>query len=153
MLNLLLPSLLCLMPAAQAAQAPMPEAKALSFTSFKLPFSWNQVIPIKDAELDGLKINSIYFNTRSLKLGPLKAGEFGTRAHIEVTNASDKPRSPGFAVAIFDEDDRLVGVATGGTKLGPVHPGEIETFDLSFHQVTERISKGSRFYLAVELTN
>ena len=160
MLTILLPALLCLLPATPGTQAdkpqadkPQAEAKALSFTSFKLPFSWNQVIPIKDAELDGLKINSIYFNTRSLKLGPLKAGEFGTRARVEVTNTSDKPRSPVFAVAVFDEDDRLIGVATGGTKIGPVHPGEIESFDLSFHQVNERLPKGSRFYLAVELTD
>jgi len=133
--------------------APAAEAKALSFTSFKLPFVWNAVIPVKDAAVDGLRIDSIYFNKREPKIWPLKGSDFGTRAKVTVTNTSDKGRVPGFAVAVFDAEDRLIGVATGGTKLGSVRAGSTESFDLSFHQVLERIPKGDHFYLSVELTD
>jgi hypothetical protein len=156
MLSVLIPLVLCLSPQAPAPAAapkPAPEAKPLSFTSFKLPFTWNALIPIKDAEADGLRIDSIYFNKREPKVWPLRGADFGTRAKVQVTNTAAKSRIPGFAVAVFDAEDRLLGVATGGTKVGTVRPGATETFDLNFHQVLERLPKGDHFYLSVELTD
>ncbi len=169
MRNILLPALLLLAPAgavsaaAQAtppaaqAEAPKPEAKAapqelksLSFFSKRFPFRWDKLMPL-DAEVDGLKINSIYFNKRTMSL--LKGAEFGTRAVVEVTNTASVTRVPGFAVAVFDSDDNLVGVATGGPKIGGVRSMDTESFDLSFHQVVERIPRADHFYLSVELTD
>jgi len=156
MLSLLFPALLCLMPGQTPAPAPAlkaPAAKPLSFASFRFPYSWDTTIPIRNAEVDGLKIDSIFFNKREATVWPLKGADFGTRAQIQVTNTSAQPRIPGFAVAVFDSDNRLVGVATGGPKIGGVRPGDTETFDLSFHQVVERIPRADHFILAVELTN
>jgi len=158
---LLLPALLCLLPQAVpppavVAAAPtrvVSEARPLGFASFRLPYIWNATIPIKDVALDGLKVNSIAFSKRKAAVWPIKDAEFGTRATIEVTNTADKPRVPGFAVAIFDDEDRLLGVATGGTKLGSVRPGKTESFDLNFHQVLERLPKGHHFHLSIELTD
>jgi hypothetical protein len=134
-----------------AAQAPV--AKALGLATFRFPFTWNTAIPLAGAEVDGLRVNSIYFNKRAPKVWPLKGTDFGTRARVEVTNTAATPRNPGFAVAIYDREDRLVGVATGGTKIGTVAPGATESFELGFHQVLERIPKGERFHLSVELTD
>jgi hypothetical protein len=44
-------------------------------------------------------------------------------------------------------------VASGGPKIGGVGAGETETYELSFHQVVERIPRADHFILAVELTN
>ena len=160
MLPLIFPALLGLLaqnpatPVPAPAAAPAPEAKApLSFTSFRLPFAWDTVMPVKGVEVDGLKITSIYFNKRETKLWPLKGADFGTRARIEVTNTAAKNRIPGFAVAVFDAEDRLIGVATGGTKIGTVGAGTTETFDLNFHQVLDRLPLGDHFYLSVELSD
>jgi hypothetical protein len=156
MLSFLLPLALCLLPQeAQAAPQPAaaPEAKALGFASFKLPFRWDTTIPINGAEVDGLKVVSIFFNKREAKVWPLKGADFGTRAQVEVTNNAAKSRIPGFAVAVFDAEDRLLGVATGGTKIGTVKPGATETFDLNFHQVLDRLPLGDHFYLSVELSD
>ena len=161
MFALLLPAMLCLLSTDAPAPAPAPAAPApaaaaprpLGFTSFKLPYVWNKLIAIKDVELDGLKVNSIFFNKREAKVWPLKGADFGTRASIEVTNNSAQPRIPGFAVAVFDSEDRLLGVATGGTKFGAVRPGSTESFSLNFHQVLERLPKGDHFHLSIELTD
>jgi hypothetical protein len=159
MLSIILPAVLCLFaqnaktetkPAPEVKAAP--EARALSFASFRLPFSWDTVIPIEGADVDGLKIKSIYFDKHEPKFWPLKGADFGTRARVEAANTSTKSRVPGFAVAVFDAEDRLLGVATGGTKLGTVGAGTTETFDLNFHQVLERLPKGDHFYLSVELS-
>ena len=142
-------------PEAAAAQ-PAPAASApqlpLGFTSKRYDFKWDKNLSL-GLELDGLKVSSIFFNNRELKAGWLKDANFGTRAQVEVTNTSTVPKIPGFAVAVLDKDGRLLGVASGGTKLGTLKPGDTETFDLNFTQVKERLESGVRFYLAIELRN
>jgi len=134
------------------AQAQAPRTP-LSFASENLPFVWDRTIPLS-IQLDGLKVNSIFFNKRVVRSGFfsfLKGAEFGTRAQLEVTNTGKAPRVPGFAVAVLDKDGRLLGAASGGTKFGTIKAGETETFDLNFTQVNERLASGDRFYLAIEL--
>jgi len=138
----------------QVEVAPAPAAP-LSFHSESLGFVWDRTIPLA-INLDGLKVTSIFFNKRKVEkslFNFLKNAEFGTRAQLEVTNTSKSPRIPGFAVAVLDKDGRLIGVASGGTKLGTIKPGETETFDLNFSQVKERLVSGDRFLLAIELRN
>lgn len=158
---LALAALLCLAqapstpPAAPApAAAPVSDA-SLSYFSESFPFAWDRTIPLT-VNVDGLKVNSIFFNRRVIEPGffnILKGAEFGTRAQVEVTNTAKYPRIPGFAVAVLDKDGKLLGVASGGTKVGTVKPGDTETFDLNFTQVKERLPKGDRFLLAIELRN
>ncbi len=140
-------------PAALAAPAAAPPTAPLSFYSETFPFAWDRVIPLT-VDLDGLKVVSIFFNKRVVQPGffnLLKGAEFGTRAQVEVTNTGKYPKVPGFAVAVLDKEGRLIGVASGGTKVGTIKPGETETFDLNFTQVKERLATGEKFFLAVEL--
>ncbi len=152
---LILAALLALPQAPAPAPAPAPEASAqpLSFYSGSFPFIWDRTLPMT-VNLDGLKVTSIFFNKRKVEPGffnLLKGAEFGTRAQLEVTNTGKYPKVPGFAVAVLDKDGNLLGVASGGTKLGTMKPGDTETFDLNFTQVKERLSKGDRFLLSIEL--
>ncbi|MBS1767285.1 MAG: hypothetical protein JST05_07800 [Acidobacteria bacterium] len=138
-------------PLPDAAQVPSaPSAAPLSFASGSFKFYWDTTLPIS-LDADGLKVTEIYFNTRRSRYSWLKDAEFGVRAHLTVTNTSARPRVPGFAVAVLDADGKLLGVASGGTKVGTVGPGETESFDLNFTQVKERLPKGSTFLLSVEL--
>ena len=123
--------------------------KPLSFFSQRLPFAWDQSIPIGE-EVDGLKIKSIMFNKRKPLI--FKKLDVSVRATIDVVNTANHLRMPGFAIAVFDVDNRMLGVASGGTKIGGVCPGESAKFDLNFYQVVERISKAEYFYLSVELS-
>ena len=143
------PAAMPALPPAQTTLAP------LTFYSEGFSFSWDRIIPLS-INLDGLKVSSIFFNKRAVQsgfLGILKDAEFGTRAQVEVTNTGNRPKVPGFAVAVLDKDGRLIGVASGGTKVGTIKPGETETFDLNFTQVKERLASGDRFLLAIELRN
>ena len=130
---LLLSSLLSLQapatePAAAPPAAPAPQnLKPLSFYSQKFDYKWDTLLPLK-IEVDGLKVNTIFFNRRQIRSWPLKGADFGARAQVEVTNDSKKPRIPGFAVAVFDGDNRLLGVGNGGAKVGSISPGTTETF-------------------------
>jgi hypothetical protein len=51
----------------------------------------------------------------------------------------------------MDEEGRLLGAATGGTKFGTLKAGDTETFDLNFVQVKQRLRRGAKFVLSVEL--
>ena len=154
MFSILLPLVLGL-PTPAEPPSPKPEApkvqelKPLGFFSQRFPYLWDTLLPLK-IEVDGLKLNTIFFNRREIRSGLLKGAEFGTRAQIEVTNTAQRVRVPNFAVAVFDEGERLLGVATGGTKLRGVQPGDTETFDLNFSRVLQRLPKGTHFVLSVE---
>ena len=140
-------------PPPAVGAAPPIAAAPLAFFSESFAYAWDRTIPLT-INLDGLKVNSIFFNKRTLQPGffnLLKGAEFGTRAQIEVTNTGKVPKVPGFAVAVLDKSGRLLGVASGGTKFGTVEPGETETFDLNFSQVKERLAFGDRFLLVIEL--
>lgn len=140
-------------PADQAAlgtPAPATSSASLSFASGSFKFYWDTTLPM-NLEADGLKVTEIYFNVRKSRYSWLKDAEFGTRAHVTVTNTSARPRTPGFAVAVLDADGKLLGVASGGTKVGTVAPGGTEEFDLNFTQVKERLPKGATFLLSMEL--
>lgn len=133
-------------PAPTNTKAPQP----LAFSSQKLPYAWDRLLPLK-MEVDGIKLNTIFFNRREVAKGPLKGATFGVRAQVEVSNTSTKPRSVGFAVAVFDADGRLLGVASGGTKYRALRPNTTDEYDLDFAYVLERLPKGDHFVLSVEL--
>ncbi|HJU83163.1 MAG TPA: hypothetical protein VJ600_03045 [Holophagaceae bacterium] len=138
-------------PAPTVVATPAPQATgSLSFFSQSYTYYWDRLIKV-DANVDGLKINSIFFNVRKPNVALLRSTEWGTRAQVEVTNAGTRTRIPGFAVAVLDGEGKLLGVATGGSKVTGVKPGETETFDLDFTQVKERLPKGEKFMLSVEL--
>jgi hypothetical protein len=127
-----------------------PTAPPLSFFSQRFRYAWDQLIPLK-AEVDGIKLNSIFFNRREVRSGLFKGAAFGTRAQIEVTNTALTSRAIGFAVAVFDADDRLVGVACGGTRFFSLKPGETISYDMPFEYVLERLPLGASFVLSMEL--
>ena len=126
------------------------ELVPLSFACKRFDFYWNQLIPIK-IEVDGLIVKSLTFNKKKLSI--FKNIEFGTKATVIVTNNTNNIRVPGFAVAIFDAENRLLGVASGGPRVGGIQPGQNAVFNLTFDNVVERITKGSYFYFSVELNS
>ncbi|MBL0211347.1 MAG: hypothetical protein IPQ13_10620 [Holophagaceae bacterium] len=134
-------------------EPPVPaQPQPLSFFSGTFPFHWNQSQPL-DVDVDGLKVTSIAIGKREPKTKLLQGPDYGTRALLHVTNTSRRSRIPGFAIAVFDKEGRLLGAANGGTKVGTVKPGATETFDLAFFQVKDRLPKGDHYVLSVELRN
>jgi hypothetical protein len=127
-----------------------PGLAPLSFGSARFDYRWNRIIPL-DMAVDELRVKTIFFNKREIAKGFLKGAQFGTRAQVEVENLSSQPKNPSFAVAVFDANGGLIGVASGGNKIGTVKPGKTETFDLNFFQVTERLQRGTHFFICIEL--
>lgn len=132
-------------------EPPVPaQPQPLSFFSGTFPFHWNQSKTLS-VDVDGLKVTSIAIGKREPKSKFLQGPDYGTRALLHVTNTSKRSRTPGFAIAVFDTEGRLLGAANGGTKIGTVKPGATETFDLAFFQVKDRMPRGDHYVLSVEL--
>lgn len=132
-------------------EAPAPaHPQSLSFFSGTFPFHWDQSQTLT-IDVDGLKVTSIVISKREPSAKFLQGPDYGSRALLHVTNTSRKPRTPGFCIAVFDKDGRLLGAANGGTKVGTVKPGATESFDLAFFQVKDRLPMGDHYVLSVEL--
>lgn len=130
--------------------SPPAQPQSLSFFSGTFPFHWNESQTLA-IDLDGLKVTSLAISKREPKSKLLQGPDYGSRALIYVTNTSKRSRTPGFAIAVFDKEGRLLGAANGGTKLGTVKSGATESFDLGFFQVKDRLPKGDHYVLSVEL--
>lgn len=126
------------------------EPQSLSFFSGTFPFYWNQLQTLS-INVDGLKITSLAIGKREPRYKLIQGPDYGSRATISVTNTSERSRTPGFAIAVFDKEGRLLGVANGGAKVGTVKPGTTESFAMSFFQVKDRLPKGDHYVLSVEL--
>ena len=137
-------------PAAAAEPPKAASLKPLGFASKRFPYRWDTMLPV-NLEVDGLKINTIFFNRREINKGPLRGADFGTRAQLEVTNTSKHAKVPGFIVAVFDAEDRLLGVASGGARIGALRSEITKSYDLNFHFVAERLPLGATFVISVEL--
>lgn len=74
----------------------------------------------------------------------------GYKANVKVVNGSSRQASVGIAVAIYDQDSRLIGAGTTGTTLGTMDPGETTSFTVDFKDVTAKIEQADQFHIALE---
>ena len=59
-------------------------------------------------------------------------------------------RRVGLAVALYDPNGRLVGVANGGTKMMALKPGQRKYYTLEFEGVNAEAHKAAKFQIALE---
>jgi len=98
----------------------------------------------------GLRLDSVQF---VLKKNTNEGGTFnGPKIKVSISNLGKTAAKIGVAVAITDADGRLVGVASGGTKLFPLRADRQIVYTLSIDGVREELSKGTVFRISVEPT-
>ena len=72
------------------------------------------------------------------------------RADVAISNTSTVALRVGLAVALFDAEGALVGVASGGTRFRGLKPGRQDTYSLTFDHVNERIHSAATFQITLE---
>ncbi len=72
------------------------------------------------------------------------------KATVKVANGSSAQVRVGIALALYDQDSKLVGAGTTGTTLGTIDPGDSAQFDVVFNHVTGRLEQASQFHIALE---
>src|SRR6266436_2073729 len=74
----------------------------------------------------------------------------GYKATVKVVNGSSRQAGIGIAIALYDQEGKLVGTGTGGTTLGTIDPGDSAQISVDFSHVTERVEQTATFQIALE---
>jgi len=97
----------------------------------------------------GLRLDSVEFVLP--KVDPAQAGTFaGPKVKVAISNLGTSAAKIGVAIAVTDVDGRLVGVASGGTKLFPLRADRQIVYTLSIDGVRSELEKGTVFRISVE---
>jgi hypothetical protein len=100
-----------------------------------------------DLAVDEVRTEVIKFEWPATLLGV----KTGYKATIKVVNGSSHQAGIGLAVALYDQDSKMVGAGTTGTTLGTIDPGSSAEFTIDFNHVTQRLEKTSQFQIALEI--
>src|SRR5262249_59876944 len=97
----------------------------------------------------GLRLDSIEFVVPTDDGSP--AGLFnGPRVKIAISNVGEQAVKVGIALAAFDQENRLVGAAAGGTKMFPLRVDRQMVYTLDFEGVSAELPKATTFRISIE---
>jgi hypothetical protein len=113
-------------------------------------FKRGTVLEVGLATDDGLRIDNIRFDFPSTVGGRLIRTSGLVRADVAVSNTSTVTHKVGIALALFDEESRLVGVASGGSRVSGLKGGRQRTYKLVFDSVNAEAFKAKTFQVSVE---
>ncbi len=125
-----------------AAASPSPGAT----NSARYRFEANKWLSL-DLAADDVRTEVIKFQWPATMLGV----KTGYKATVKVVNGSSHQAGIGLAVALFDEDSKMVGAGTAGTTLGTIDPGGSAEFTIDFNHLTQRLETASQFQIALEV--
>jgi len=98
----------------------------------------------------GLRLDSVEF---VLPKDGAASGTFdGPKVKVSISNLGAASAKIGVAIAITDEAGRLVGVASGGTKIFPLRAGRQIVYTLSIDSVRAELASATVFRISVEPT-
>jgi hypothetical protein len=99
---------------------------------------------------DGLRVDTVQFklpatvDERTARVAGL------TAAQVAVSNTGASAQKVGVAIALFDDEGRLLGVASGGTSLVPIKAGRQKAYTLVFDNVNTQAHRATKFQLSLE---
>jgi hypothetical protein len=112
-------------------------------------FDWapQNGVQILDWTENGITVKQIAFDMGTV----VKPTRLSTaRARVRVDNDSTVDVVPGIAVAVFDEQNRLVAAGDGGVKVGDLNKGARDEFTITFAHVFRNLDRAKYFYVTVE---
>jgi hypothetical protein len=123
-------------------------ARAQTFSK-AFEFKPNTVLQVGADVGNGVRLDSVEFIMSKDDGSP--SGLFsGPKVKVTVSNVSDGSRKIGVALAVVDAENRLVAVASGGTKLFPLRAGRQIVYNLDIDGVVNELSHGTAFRISVE---
>lgn len=113
--------------------------------SARYKFEGNRWLSL-DLAVEDIRTDTIKFEWPSTLLG----FKTGYKATVKVVNGSTRQASIGVAIALFDADNKLVGVGSTGTRVGTLSPGDSADFTVEIDHVTERLNQATQFQIALQ---
>ena len=115
----------------------------------KYPFEAGRWIHLS-LPLGDIMIEDVKFHRPRKWKGMLIRHDKPNRATVVVRNTGSERIDVGVAIAVFSEEDGLVGAGNSGATVGLLQPGERHEFSIPFHSVYRAIDEGSHFLITAE---
>ncbi len=136
--------LLCLALVAPLAHGAM--------VSKKFQFKVGTTLEVGEDIEGGIRLDSVQFNLPAAgKAGLISRVSGIPEAIVAISNMSKQAHKVGIAVAVFDKDGRLLGVANGGSALRGIKPYRQVGYRLVFDGVNAELADGVTFQISVEI--
>ena len=127
--------------------AALPAGAALFTKSYA--FKPDTLLQVGTEAGGGLRLDTIQFLLSKDDGSP--SGLFsGPKVKVAISNLGTASARIDLAVAVLDDDGRLVGVASGGTQMFPLRPGRQMTYVLEFSRAESELSSGTSFKITIE---
>jgi len=113
-------------------------------------FKKDTTLSIGESNADGLRVDTIRFSLPATVGGShMRTGGL-PRVEISLSNTGEDSRKLGIAVALFDADGRMVGVASGGSGISALKAGRQKTYKLVFDDLNRDAFRARTFQVSVE---
>lgn len=111
-------------------------------------FKANTTLQVGTELPGGLRLDAVEF---ILPKADADSGTFsGPKVKVTVSNMAKTSVTVAIAIAVMDADGRLLGVASGGTKLFPLRSERQMVYSLDFGGVNGELAAGTIFRISIE---
>jgi len=108
------------------------------------------VLQVGESLEGGIRLDSVQFFLPSSSGVPgMRTGGL-VRAEVSISNLGKEKQMFGIAIAVFDDQGRLLGAANGGPRVFPLRPERQGTFQIVFDGVNGEAYKATQFKIAIE---
>ena len=108
------------------------------------------VLQVGESLEGGIRLDSVqFFLPSSAGVPGMRTGGL-VRAEVSISNLGKEKQMFGIAIAVFDDQGRLLGAANGGPRVFPLRPERQGTFQLVFDGVNGEAYKATQFKIAIE---
>ncbi|HET9299176.1 MAG TPA: hypothetical protein VFO11_04475 [Candidatus Polarisedimenticolaceae bacterium] len=126
----------------------IPAAQADTFSK-KYRFVLDKTLEMGETLGDGMRLDSVQFVMPATDGKILRIGGV-PEAVVAISNMSQESVKVGIAVAVFDEEGRLLGVASGGSAMRGIRALRQVGYSLKFDWVNGEMTKAATFQVSVE---
>ncbi len=113
-------------------------------------FKPDTVLQVGDSLEGGLRLDSVQFFLPSSSGVPGMRTGGTVKAEVSISNIGKEKQMFGIAIALFDDQGRLLGAANGGPRLFPLRPDRQGPYTVVFDGVNGEAYKATQFKISIE---
>jgi len=127
-----------------------PSPMAANLLSKNYNFEADTTLEVGVTNDPGIRLDAVRFELPSTVGGRFfRTGGLVT-VFVSLSNTSEHSQKVGVAIALFDDQARLVGVASGGSHWLPIKAGRQKSFKMIFDNVNGEAYKAKTFQISIE---
>ena len=113
-------------------------------------FKADVTLEIGAANDAGLRLDFVRFKVPSAEDGRIRRTGGLVTVEVGLSNTGNASNRAGIAVALFDENQRLIGVASGGSRWSAIRAGRQKSYRMVFDDVNGLANTATTFQISVE---